>query len=59
MSWIARKELKKLKHDRSVREYVKSFSSLILDIEDMSGEENLFDFMSGLQPTQEELSDRK
>jgi len=59
MSWIARKELKKLKHDRSVCEYVKSFSSLILDIEDMSGEENLFDFMSGLQPTQEELSDRK
>jgi hypothetical protein len=59
MSWIARKELKKLKHDRSVREYVKSFSSLILDIEDMSEEENLFDFMSGLQPAQEELSDRK
>jgi len=59
MSWIARKELKKLKHDRSVREYVKSFSSLILDIEDMSGEENLFDFMSGLQPTQKELNDRK
>jgi hypothetical protein len=52
MSWIARKDLKKLKHDRSVREYVKSFSYLILDIEDMSEEEKLFNFMSGLQPAQ-------
>nr|TKS05961.1 hypothetical protein D5086_0000127890 [Populus alba] len=49
-SWIARDELKRLKQDRSVREYVKSFSSLILDIENMSEEDRLFNFMSGLQP---------
>jgi hypothetical protein len=48
-SWIAREELKRLKHERSVREYVKSFSSLILDIENMSEEDRLFNFMSGLQ----------
>jgi hypothetical protein len=49
-SWIARDELKRLKQDRSVRDYVKSFSSLILDIENMSEEDRLFNFMSGLQP---------
>ena len=48
-SWIAQKELKRLKHERSVHEYVKSFSSLILDIENMSEEDRLFNFMSGLQ----------
>jgi len=48
-SWIAPEELKRLKHERSVREYVKSFSSLILDIENMSEEDRLFNFMSGLQ----------
>jgi hypothetical protein len=48
-SWIAREELKRLKHERSVCEYVKSFSSLILDIENMSEEDRLFNFMSGLQ----------
>jgi len=49
-SWIIREELKKLKHERSVREYVKSVSSLILDIENISEEYRLFNFMSGLQP---------
>jgi len=48
-SWIGREELKSLKHERSVREYVKSFSSLILDIENMSEKDRLFNFMSGLQ----------
>jgi hypothetical protein len=48
-SWIAREELKRLKHEMSVREYVKSFSSLILDIENMSEEDRLFNFMFGLQ----------
>jgi len=48
-SWIAWEELKRLKHERSVREHVKSFSSLILDIENMSEEDRLFNFMSGLQ----------
>ena len=47
-SWIAREELKRLKHERSVHEYVKSFSSLIL-VENQSEEDRLFNFMSGLQ----------
>jgi hypothetical protein len=50
MSWLAREDLKKLKQDKSVRDYVKDFSSLILDIENMSEEDKLFNFMSGLQP---------
>ena len=41
-SWIAQEELKRLKHERSVREYVKSFCSLILDIDNMSEEDRLF-----------------
>jgi len=49
-SWIAREELIKLKHERSVREYVKFFSFSILDIKNMFGEDYLFNFMSGLQP---------
>ena len=49
-SWLARDDLKKLKQDKSVRDYVKEFSSLILDIENMSEEDKLFNFMSGLQP---------
>ena len=49
-SWIAREELIKLRHERSVREYVKFFSFFILDIENMSEEDYLFKFMYGLQP---------
>ena len=33
-----------------MREYVKTFSSLMLDIKNMSEEDKLFNFMSGLQP---------
>jgi thioredoxin-related protein len=40
--------LKKLKQDKSVRDYVKDFSFLILDIENMSEEDKQFNFMSGL-----------
>ncbi|KAI9174873.1 hypothetical protein LWI28_023990 [Acer negundo] len=40
--------IKKLKQTRSVRDYVKEFSSLLLDILNMSKEDKLFDFMSGL-----------
>ncbi|RVW60334.1 Transposon Tf2-2 polyprotein [Vitis vinifera] len=45
----AREALKRLRHTGSVREYVKEFSSLILDIKNMSEEDKLFNFMSGLQ----------
>ena len=48
-AWMARESLKKLKHTGSVRDYVKEFSSLILDIKDMSEVDKLFNFMSGLQ----------
>ncbi|KAK4397585.1 RNA-directed DNA polymerase [Sesamum angolense] len=46
-SWLARESLQKLKHSGTVRDYVKEFSSLMLDIRDMSEEDKLF--MSGLQ----------
>ena len=48
-SWMAREALRKLKHSGTVRDYVKEFSSLLLDIRDMSDEDKLFNFMSGLQ----------
>ncbi|KAL5775969.1 hypothetical protein ACOSP7_013526 [Xanthoceras sorbifolium] len=48
-SWLARESLKKLKQTGSAREYVKEFSSLMLDIQNMSEEDKLFNFMSGLQ----------
>ena len=48
-AWMARESLKKLKQTGSVMEYVKEFSSLILDIKNMSKVDKLFNFMSGLQ----------
>ena len=48
-AWMAREALKKLKHTGSVREYVKAFSSLMLDIHNMSEDDKLFNIMSGLQ----------
>ncbi|RVW21233.1 hypothetical protein CK203_114573 [Vitis vinifera] len=48
-AWVAREALKRLRHTGSVREYVKEFSSLMLDIKNMSEEDKLFNFMSGLQ----------
>ncbi|KAL0388130.1 UNVERIFIED_CONTAM: hypothetical protein Sradi_2694800 [Sesamum radiatum] len=39
----------KLKHAGTVRDYVKEFSSLMLDVRDMSEEDKLFNFLSGLQ----------
>ena len=47
-SWMAWESLKRLKH-MGVREYVKEFSSLMLDIKNMSAYDKLFNFMSGLQ----------
>ena len=49
-AWVAREALKKLRHSGSVRDYVKEFSSLMLDIKNMSEEDKLFNFLSGLQP---------
>ena len=41
--------MKGLKHTDSVRDYVKEFSSLMLNIRNMSEEDKLFNFVSGLQ----------
>ncbi|KAJ4723357.1 hypothetical protein OWV82_006740 [Melia azedarach] len=48
--WRARELLKDLKQTGLVRDYVKQFSSLMLDIKNMSDEDKLFNFVSGLQP---------
>ncbi|KAG6478500.1 hypothetical protein ZIOFF_061943 [Zingiber officinale] len=49
-SWIARDGLKRLKQSGSVRDYVKEFSSLMLDIQNMSEEDKLYNFLYDLQP---------
>lgn len=55
-SWVARKALKKLKHTVTVKDYIKEFNSLMLDVHNMSKEDKLFNFFSSLQPwTQIEL----
>ena len=46
---MAREALKRLRHTGSVKDYVKEFSSLMLDIKNMSEEDKLFNFMSRLQ----------
>ena len=47
-SWMARESLNSLKHMGAMREYVKEFSSLMLDIKNMF-DDKLFNFMYGLQ----------
>ncbi|KAL0302392.1 UNVERIFIED_CONTAM: hypothetical protein Sangu_3102600 [Sesamum angustifolium] len=42
-------EAEKVSITSTVRDYVKDFSSLMLDIRDMSKEDKLFNFLSGLQ----------
>ena len=49
IAWVAREILKKLKHTGSVRDYMKEFSSLMLDIKNLSGEDKLFNMLR-LQP---------
>ena len=48
-TWMTRESPKKLKQTGLVKDYVKEFSSLILDIKDMSEVDKLFNFKSGLQ----------
>ena len=47
--WLARESLKKAEAYGSVRDYVKEFSSLMLDIRNMFEEDKLFKFISRLQ----------
>ena len=49
MTYIARKNMKCLRHTGSICEYVKEFSTLMLEIPNMSEEELLFNFMDNLQ----------
>ena len=49
VGYIARKKIRHLKHTRSIRDYVKEFSSLMLEAPDMNEKEHLFNFMDNLQ----------
>ena len=54
VEYLARKSLMKLKHTGSIREYVKQFTTILLDITSMTEEDKLFHFMNGLQPWAEQ-----
>ncbi|KAA0046219.1 uncharacterized protein E6C27_scaffold284G00070 [Cucumis melo var. makuwa] len=47
---LARRKLRELKHTGSIRECVKQFSGLMLDIRDMSEKDKVFCFVEGLKP---------
>ena len=49
VGYIARKKMRHLKHTGSIRDYVKEFSSLMLEASDMNEKELLFNFMNNLQ----------
>ncbi|RVW19884.1 RNA-directed DNA polymerase-like [Vitis vinifera] len=49
VAYLARKNMKCLKHTSSIHEYVKEFSTLMLEIPNMFEEELLFNFMDNLQ----------
>ncbi|TYK18124.1 uncharacterized protein E5676_scaffold411G00520 [Cucumis melo var. makuwa] len=46
---LARRKLHDLKHTGSIREYVKQFAGLMLDIRDMSEKDKVFCFVEGLK----------
>ncbi|XP_075096160.1 uncharacterized protein LOC142174269 [Nicotiana tabacum] len=48
-SWLARDRLKCLRQTGTVRDYIKEFTSLMLDIQNMSEEDKLHNFISGMQ----------
>nr|CAD1844782.1 unnamed protein product [Ananas comosus var. bracteatus] len=50
VEFIARRNLRRLQQTGSIREYVKQFSALMLDIRDMSEKDKLFHFLEGLKP---------
>ncbi|RVW98489.1 hypothetical protein CK203_026800 [Vitis vinifera] len=49
VAYLARKNMRRLKHTGSICDYVKEFSSLMLEIPNMTEEELLFNFMDNLQ----------
>nr|XP_025886261.1 uncharacterized protein LOC112941292 [Solanum lycopersicum] len=48
-SWLARDKLKRLRQTGSVREYINEFTSVILDIQNMSDEDKLHNVISSMQ----------
>ncbi|XP_070018292.1 uncharacterized protein [Nicotiana sylvestris] len=46
----ARRKLRKLRQTKSVRDYVREFSVLMLNIRDMGDKDKLFTFLEGLKP---------
>ena len=49
VAYLARKNMRRLKHTGSIWDYVKEFSSLMLEIPNMTKEELLFNFIDNLQ----------
>ena len=49
VAYLARKNMRRLKHTSSIRNYVKEFSSFMLEIPNMTNEELLFNFMDNLE----------
>ena len=49
VAYLARKNMRHLMHISSIRDYVKEFSSLMLEIPNMTEEELLCNFMDNLQ----------
>ena len=49
VAYLARKNMRRLKHIGSISDYVKEFSSLMLEIPNMTEEKLLFNFMDNLQ----------
>ncbi|XP_068639496.1 uncharacterized protein [Aristolochia californica] len=59
VEYLARKNLKRLKHTGSIREHVNQFIALLLNISDMAEKDKLFFFMDGLQPWAEQELQRR
>ena len=58
VGYMARKKIKHLRHTGSICDYVKEFSSLMLEAPDMNENELLFNFMDNLQSwAEQELGD--
>ena len=49
VGWVAKESFKRLRQAGSVRDYMKEFIYLMLNIRNMSENDKLFNFMSGLQ----------
>ena len=59
VEYLARKKIKYLKHTRSIRDYVKEFSSIMLEALGMNEKAILFEFMDNLQGWVEQELRRK